>query len=396
MLAKHSPFSFVHRDRSLLIFILVAIFALSACGQATPTPTNQTQTQPTSQLATINQDGVLTPRQPRTALTLQGDGASFPAPLYQSWIVTYKKAVPNLTIGYQSTGSGQGIKDFSNGLTDFGATDAFMNDEELKAVPDTLHIPMVLGAVVVIYNLNGIRTLKLSPETLTGVYRGVIKTWNDPAIVADNQGIALPSTPIVVVYRSDGSGTTSIFTSYLSSVNPEWKSAVGSGTTVKWPIGSGAPKNDGVAAFVAKTPGSIGYVEQIYAFAQKPPLPVAALRNAAGAFVLPDEASIAAAADSFSTQMPQDLRISIVNPPGRQDAYPISGFTYILVHKQMADQTKAEALTEFLYWSLTSATPLAQSLKYVPLPETVRKRAIQLLTEISSNGQPVLRIPNTK
>jgi phosphate transport system substrate-binding protein len=398
MLAEHAPFSFTRRGKPLLAFILAAALILSACGQSTPAATPNAPSagsaQPTSLPATISSDGTLTPRQPSAALALNADGASFPAPLYQSWIAAYKKVVPNLTIGYQSTGSGQGIKDFTNGLTDFGATDAFLSDEQLKTVPDTLHIPTVLGAVVLIYNLDGIRTLKLSPETLTGIYQGVIKTWNDPAIAADNQGVQLPTLPIVVVYRSDGSGTTSIFTSYLSSVSPDWKGAVGSGTAVKWPTGTGAPKNDGIAALVAKTPGAIGYVELIYAFTQNPPLPVAALRNAAGAFVLPSDASIAAAAESFSAQMPEDLRLSIVNPPERKDAYPISGFTYLLVHKQMANQAKAEALTDFLYWSLTSGTPMAQTLKYVALPETVRKRAIQLLATITSNGQPVFRLPN--
>lgn len=328
-----------------------------------------------------------TPRDVEADLT--GSGASFPDPIYQAWIEAYKDVASGVSINYQSVGSGQGKTDFIGNVTDFGGSDAPMTDEELAEAPDALHIPMVLGAVTVIYNLEGV-DLQFSGETLAGIFLGEITTWNDPAIAEDNPDVELPDTAITVVHRSDGSGTTSIFTDYLSKVSDSWASQVGSGTAVEWPTGIGAEKNPGVAAGVQQTPGAIGYVELIYALANNMPAP--AIQNAAGNFVEPSLESTTAAAAGALNDLPEDLRVSITNPEG-EDAYPIAGFTWLLVHKEMDDVNKAQALTDFIYWALTQGDQMATDLNYAPLPDEVRELAIEKLTQVTVNGEAAFEMP---
>ena len=342
--------------------------------------------------------GTFKPRDVTAKLT--GSGASFPDPIYQTWIKNYKAVAPNVEINYQSVGSGQGRKDFFGAVTDFGGTDKYASDAELKAATDpttgtlksdVLHIPTVLGAVVATYNLPGLDKLQFSGETLAGIFMGTITAWNDPAIAADNPGVTLPDTEITVAHRSDGSGTTSIFTNYLSSVSADWKSKVGAGDTVQWPVGQGGEKNPGVAAIVQQTEGGIGYVELIYALSNN--LPVPAIKNAAGKYVVPSLESTADAAAGFLANTPDDLRVNIVNPPTGDAAYPIAGYTWILVTKDQKDEAKAQALTDFLYWALTQGSDAAKSLNYAPLPDSVREKAIAKLGEITVNGKPAFTLP---
>ncbi|MDI3341003.1 MAG: phosphate ABC transporter substrate-binding protein PstS [Sphaerobacter sp.] len=324
-------------------------------------------------------------------VTLTGSGASFPDPIYQRWIEDYRSVAPGVTINYQSVGSGQGKNDFINGVTDFGGTDAFMTDEELARAPGTLHIPTVLGAVTLTYNLPGVEGLRFSGPTIAKIFLGQVTSWNDPAIAADNPGVELPDQDITVVHRSDGSGTTAIFTDYLSKVSDEWASRVGSGTAVQWPVGIGAEKNPGVTAAVQQTPGAIGYVELIYALAND--LPAPAIQNAAGNYVEPSLESVSEAAAGFLAELPDDLRVSITNPPEGENAYPIAGFTWILVRSEYQDEAKAQALTDFLYWALTQGDASARELHYAPLPDPVRKLAIEKLGQVKVNGVPVFTPP---
>ena len=277
-------------------------------------------------------------------IRIQGAGATFPNPLYQKWFSEYNKSHPGVKFDYQSIGSGGGIKQITEKTVDFGGTDAPMTDEALAAVQNgIMHIPTVLGAVVMTYNLPGVNTeLKLTPEAISGIYLGTVKNWNDPAIASTNPDVNLPANPITVVYRSDGSGTTFVYTDYLSAVSPDWQQKVGKGTSVSWPTGIGAKGNEGVTGQVKQTPYAIGYVELIYA--KQNNLAVAAVRNSAGSFVAPSLDSITAAAASTAGKMPEDLRVSIVNPPGAT-AYPVASFTYLLVYKDQnykEGQTRAE------------------------------------------------------
>jgi phosphate transport system substrate-binding protein len=320
--------------------------------------------------------------------SLKGSGATFPNVLYQAWIQVYKKVAPNVSISYQGVGSGQGISDFIKYLTDFGGTDAAISEARVKAeAPDALHVPMVMGGVVPTYNLPGVTTLRFSPASLVGIYIGSITTWDDPRIAADNPSVKLPNTDITVVYRSDGSGTTSIWTDYLAKVSVDWKSQVGAGTTVKWPTGIGAPGNAGVANTVKQTEGAIGYVELIYTLANK--LPYGPVKNAAGNYVTPTLQSVTAAASGIV--YPESLAVSITNPPGAT-AYPISGFTYILLRAgTYTDMNKAQALTDFLYWGLTEGQGASNRLGYAPLPTQARQLAIKQLLKIRVNGQQVFK-----
>lgn len=325
---------------------------------------------------------------PLTA-SLKGSGATFPAPLYAAWIEAYKKVNPSVTISYQPVGSGQGQRDFIGYLTDFGGSDAALSARRVETeAPDAMHVPTVLGAVVPTYNLAGV-TLRFSPETLAGIYLGAIKKWNDPRIAADNPGVRLPSTAITVVYRSDGSGTTSIWTDYLSKISADWKSRVGSGNSVRWPVGVGAPGNAGVASTVRSTKGAIGYVELVFALANK--LPVPQVKNAAGNYITPSLETTTAAADGVT--IPANLVVSITNSPN-PNAYPVAGFTYLLVRATTyTDVTKAQALTDYIYWTLTEGTGAATRLGYAPLPANVRVKAIEQLQKVRVNGQPVFDAP---
>ncbi|MBW4053844.1 MAG: phosphate ABC transporter substrate-binding protein PstS [Proteobacteria bacterium] len=305
-------------------------------------------------------------------MLINGAGATFPYPIYSKWFSEYSKIDTSVKFNYQSIGSGGGIKQITEQTVDFGASDKFLTDAELKAAPGKLvHIPTVMGAVVVTYNVPGVKTgLKLSADDVSGIYLGKIKMWNDPRIANENRGVALPAKPIIVVHRSDGSGTTAIFTDYLSNVSPEWKSRVGMGTSVKWPAGLGGKGNEGVAGQVKNTAYSVGYVELAYAFENK--LPFATLKNRDGHYVVPSIKSTTAAAAGAAKHMPSDYRISLVNQPGK-DAYPIAGFTWLLVYEHQKDAAKGKKLVEFLKWELKKGQKLAAPLLYAPLPANVVK-----------------------
>jgi phosphate transport system substrate-binding protein len=321
--------------------------------------------------------------------SLRGSGATFPAPLYAAWIEAYKSVNPSVTISYQPVGSGQGQRDFIRYLTDFGGSDAAITAQRVQTeAPDALHVPTVIGAVTPTYNLPGLN-LRFSPESLAGIYLGAIRRWNDPRIAADNPGVALPNQAITVVYRSDGSGTTAIWTDYLSKVSTDWRTRVGSGNSVRWPVGVGAPGNAGVASTVRNTRGAIGYVEQVFAVANR--LPLAPVKNASGNYVAASLEATSAAADGVT--IPPSLVVSLTNSPNA-NAYPIAGFTYMLVRgSTYTDAAKAQALTDFIYWSLTEGTGAATRLGYAPLPANVRVRAIEQLRSVRVNGQPVFDAP---
>lgn len=373
--------------RATLMIVCIGMMSvlLAACGRA-PAAT------PTASTAGSSSDA-WQPRQLTT--TVSGSGASFPNALYQVWISVYTKNIaPGVTLSYQSVGSGQGKKDFVAGLTDFGGTDSALSAEEVNAqAPDAIHIPTVMGGVLPIYNLPGVTIpLRFTPELLVGIYSGEITTWNDAKIVAENPDANLPATDIAVVYRSDASGTTSIWTDYLSKVSDTWKNSVGKGSSVKWLVGIGAPGNAGVASTVQKTPGAIGYVEVAYALGANFSLPY--VKNAAGNYVQPLLANVSAAAASVTiSDDVQQLAQSITNSNDPQ-AYPISAFTYVLVHKDTyADETKAQAVVDFLYWGLTTGQDAANRLGYAPLPDNMRHAAIKALLAVKVNGQAVLDAP---
>jgi len=324
-------------------------------------------------------------------VTLNGAGASFPYPLYSKWFDEYKKKTNEaVTINYQSIGSGGGIKNITDKTVDFGASDAPMKDDQLQKAPGELfHIPTVMGAVVVTFNLEGVSTgLKMSPEVVAGIFLGEIKKWNDPKLASINPGVALPDKDITVVHRSDGSGTTNIFTDYLSSVSATWKDRVGKGTSVEWPAGVGAKGNEGVSGQVKQTPGGVGYVELAYAVENK--LPYAFIQNKDGKFVEPTIESTTAAAAAAASSMPADMRVSIVNPPGA-GSYPISGYTYLLVYKNQDDQAKGKALVDFLWWAVHDGEKFAKDLLYAPLPDNVVKLAENKIKQINYQGKQLLQ-----
>lgn len=321
-----------------------------------------------------------------STVSLQGAGATFPNPLYQKWLSEYGKLHANVRIDYQSIGSGGGIKQLKEQTVDFGASDAPMKDEDLKSASgEILHIPTVLGAVVLTYNLEGVtQTLKFSPEVIADIFLGKITKWNDPKIAADNAGVTFPATDITPVYRSDGSGTSAVFTDYLSKVSPEWKEKVGSGTSLSWPKGIGGKGNEGVTGQVKKTPNTIGYVELAYAVQNK--LPVAQVKNASGNFIAPSIEAVTMAASASAANTPDDLRVSITNAAG-PSAYPISSYTYILVYKDQKDAAKGKALVDFLWWGIHDGEAFAETLEYAPLPPDIVKKAEAKINSITAGGK---------
>ncbi len=302
------------------------------------------------------------------AETINAAGATFPAPIYQKWFGEYKTAHPDVQVNYQAIGSGGGIRQLTEGTVDFGASDMPMTDEQIKALKvKPLHFPTVLGAVVLSYNVPGVMALKLTPDAIAGIFLGDVKKWNDAKIASANPGVKLPDSEIQVVHRSDGSGTSFIFTDYLSKVSPEWKSKVGANTSVSWPVGLGGKGNDGVEGLIKQTPGSIGYVELFYAVKNK--MAFADVKNAAGKFVTPSFKSVTDAAAS-SKDMPDDFRASITNAPGA-GAYPISSFTWLLIPSEIKDSAKKNAITGFLQWMMTTGQKDCEELAYAPLPKAV-------------------------
>ncbi|HEY2499727.1 MAG TPA: phosphate ABC transporter substrate-binding protein PstS [Candidatus Angelobacter sp.] len=313
---------------------------------------------------------------------LNGAGATFPNPIYQKWFTEYHNAHKDVQINYQSIGSGGGIQQLTSGTVDFGASDGPMTDEQLsKASGKIFHIPTVLGAVVPTYNVTGVTgELKFSGDVLADIFLGNIKKWNDPRLAKANPGVKFPDEEIVVVHRSDGSGTTYIFTDYLSKVSPEWKSKVGKGTSVNWPAGLGGKGNEGVSGMVKQTEGGIGYVELIYAVSNK--MPYGSVQNAAGKFIKASLESVTAAAASVK-DMPDDFRVSITNAPGK-DAYPISSFTWLLVPAEWADATKEKAFVDFLTWMVDQGQSMTSALQYAPLPKNVATKVKARIKEVKA------------
>jgi phosphate transport system substrate-binding protein len=318
---------------------------------------------------------------PAASGQINGAGATFPNPIYSKWVFEYNKAHPDVRINYQSLGSGAGIRQLTSRTVFFGASDQPMKDEQLAAAPGRiLHFPTVLGAVVPIYNLEGIaQPLKFTGPLLADIVLGKVKKWNDPALVKNNPGVTLPGTDITFVHRSDGSGTTFIFADYLGKASPEFKSAVGVDSSLKWPVGVGGKGNEGVAGMVRQTPGSLGYVELVYAVQNK--IAVGSVQNSAGSFVTPTVDSVTAAAAGAAANMPADFRVSITNAPGAE-AYPISSFTWLLLYEDPQDKGQGHQMKEFLRWALTDGQKMAPELGYARLPQPVVDMELKALEQL--------------
>jgi phosphate transport system substrate-binding protein len=311
---------------------------------------------------------------------LNGAGATFPNPIYSKWFNEYHNQHPDIEINYQSIGSGGGIRQVTAGTVDFGATDGPMTDEQLASAKfKIIHLPTVLGSVVPAYNIPGFKgELKFTPDVIAGIYLGKIASWNDPAIAKANPGISLPNQAIIVVHRSDGSGTTYIFTDYLSKVSGEWRDSVGKGTSVRWPTGLGAKGNEGVAGMVRQMDGAFGYVELIYALQNN--ISFGSVKNASGNFVKASLESTTAAAASMKA-LPADFRVSITNPPGK-DAYPISSFTWLLIPADWKDKAKEKIIVDFLNWMLDQGQTMTADLNYAPLPDAVKQKEREAIKTI--------------
>ena len=333
----------------------------------------------------------------QSKVTINGAGATFPFPLIDTWRVDYQKVQPGVNINYQSIGSGGGVKQFTEKTVDFGATDAPLTQNESQKVPGAVHIPETIGSVVAAYNIPSIpdKGLKLSGEVLADIFLGKITKWNDPKIQSLNTDKTLPGDDIVVVHRSDGSGTTFVWTDYLSSASPAWKEQFGKGKSVQWPVGIGAPGNEGVANAIKGTPNTIGYIELSYALTTNTPF--AFIQNKEGAFVEATLASTKAVVQSYVASLPKGdgvwTNVSLVNAPGA-DSYPIASFSYLLLYKELStdpnlDQAKAKALVDFISWAITEGQKTAEGLDYVPLPEGVVKLNQDTLKSLTFKGQPI-------
>ncbi|GAB1540819.1 phosphate ABC transporter substrate-binding protein PstS [Scytonema sp. NUACC21] len=365
------------------VSVLALSISLAACGgggdQQAQTGTNSGETASTG---TATNTTATSPAKLDLGgnVSLTGAGASFPAPLYTAWFQALNQKYPNLQINYQSTGSGAGVEQFIKGTVDFGASDVAMKDEEIKKVDrGVLLLPVTAGSIVLAYNVPGVdQQLKLPRDVYIGILQGNIKTWNDPKITAANPGINLPNTLITVVYRSDGSGTTGVFTKHLSAVSPDWKSKVGEGKTVSWPVGVGAKGNEGVTAQIQQTQGAIGYVE--YGYAKQNGLKYAALQNKAGQFVAPTEESASKTLEAVA--LPDNLRAFIADPDGNE-SYPIVTYTWILAYQKYPEAAKAKAVEAMVEYALTEGQKLAPELGYVPLPQTVVQKVAAAADAIS-------------
>lgn len=358
---------------------------LGACGPSTTTPTATDSTP-----AAPGASPAVAPGTPATTtpsrldlaqnVLISGAGASFPAPLYQRWFADFNKINPKARINYQSVGSGAGVQQFINGTVDFGASDVAMNDEELaKAKGGALMLPVTAGGIVLAYNVPGIQTgLKLPRNVYVDIFLGNIKTWNDPKIAEANPGVNLPNTPISVVYRADGSGTTGVFTKHLSAVSPTWQSKIGDGKTVAWPVGSGAKGNEGVTAQISQIAGSIGYIE--YGYAKQNNLSYAALQNKAGNFVTYNNQTASNALDAV--ELPENLRAFIADPEGA-DSYPIVSYSWLLVYPKYQDAAKAKTIEAMVEYALTEGQRIAPDLGYIPLPPKVASRVATVAQAIS-------------
>jgi len=328
---------------------------------------------------------------------INGAGATFPNIIYQNWMLTYNQKFDNVEMNYQSIGSGGGIRQFSDKTVDFGGSDAPMTDSAITAIRgDVIHIPTVLGAVVPTYNLPGFTgAVRFTPDLLADIFLGKLTKWNDPRMVAANPGVSLPNVDILVVHRSDGSGTTYVWVDYLTKVSAEWAQKVGRGTSVNWPVGLGGRGNEGVSATVRQTPGAIGYVELGYALINK--MPAAQVQNKAGKFVTPTLESVTAAAQGAMAAMgpTTDFRVSITNPDG-DDAYPIASLTWILIRKTYPDPAKARELMKFLWWAVNDGQAQAPRLGYAPLPKPLVPWIQARLETVSASGRTVWKAPATR
>jgi phosphate transport system substrate-binding protein len=381
----------ISTPKRLAALAFAAAVAFGACSSsgATTEPTTAPATAPTS-AASTEPSTMAAPIPPSGSLTLQGAGATFPNPLYQVWFEQYTTAYPNIQFNYQSIGSGGGIKAITEQTVDFGASDAAMKDEEIAALPagtKLIHIPTALGAVVVIFNVPGVDKLQLDSANVADIFLGNVTKWNDPKIAANNAGVNLPDQAINVVHRSDGSGTTNAFTTYLDTVSPDWHAKVGAGKEVKWPVGQGAQGNDGVAGAVKQLAGSVGYVELQYAAQAK--ITSAYIKNADGAFVPGSTDGVTAAAEAIAANFPADARQApIINGAGAQ-TYPIASYTYLLVYTDQKDKDMGSALVAFIYWALTDGQALEKDLGFAPLPTPVQEKALASLHTILSGGSPI-------
>jgi phosphate transport system substrate-binding protein len=319
--------------------------------------------------------------------TIIGAGSTFINPIMTHWVAGFQSSHPGVQINYQSIGSGGGIQQLKQGLVDFGASDAALDDNKLKEMPPLVQVPESAGPVCITYNLPEVKTpLKLSGTTLAGIYLGQITTWQDPAIKKDNPGLNLPNHPVAVTHPSDGSGTTNIFTTYLAKVSPDWAKKVGNGLAINWPVGLGGKGSEGVSGLVRQTPGSIGYVELSYATENK--LPVVDIKNQAGSWVSPTPAGATSAIDAFHNELEQDVRMPIVDPPASaKDAYPISGLTFLLVPKQAKDPGKQNVVKGFVQYIITQGQSSAEGLQYSKLPDSLVQQDQKLLGQIGSAQQ---------
>jgi phosphate transport system substrate-binding protein len=316
-------------------------------------------------------------------------GSTFVNPIMTKWIAAYEQSHPATLVNYRAIGSGAGIAALKQSTLEIAASDMPLNDEQLKGTFPLIQVPITAGAVCAVYNLPDLKSpLRFSSSTLAGIFQGNIISWQDPAIARDNPGVALPHAAIIVVHRAEGSGTTSIFTSYLAKVNPDWSKKVGSGLSVKWPVGIGELGSTGVLDFINQNVGTIGYAELNYAAAQN--LPVASVQNRAGSFVAPSAASTTAAVQAFDQQLAQDVRASIVDPPASaKDAYPISGLSFFLIARDGSDAGERQAIRDFAQYIITGGQDLSEGLDYARLPKPVQDRALELLGQMQSNGQPI-------
>ena len=375
------------RGRRLGVMILTGILVAACSGGSTPSPSSSGGVAPSTGSGA---SAMTLPQPPSASLTLQGAGATFPNPLYQVWFEKYTEAHANIQFNYQSIGSGGGITQITQQTVDFGASDAAMKDEELAKLPTgskMLHIPTALGAVVVIFNLPGVEKLQLDSANIADIFLGNITKWNDSKIAANNAGVNLPDQAILVVHRSDGSGTTNAFTTYLDTVSPDWHTKVGMGKEVNWPPGVGAQGNDGVAGAVKQTPGAVGYVELNYA--TQTGLTSANIKNADGQFVPGTTDGVTAAAEAVAADFPADFRQApIINGTGAT-TYPIASYTYLLICTDQKDATKGQDLVAFTYWALTDGQSAENALGYAPLPAAVQQKAIDQLHLITTGGAPI-------
>jgi phosphate transport system substrate-binding protein len=322
-------------------------------------------------------------------VNLAGAGSTFVNPVMTHWTVDFSRQHPNVRINYQSIGSGAGIQQVKAGTVDFGASDASLTDQQLAAMAPVIQIPESAGPVCVTYNLPGLSApLRLSGASLSGIFLGTITKWTDPKLAKDNPGVKLPDLPVVISHRSDSSGTTSIFTTYLAAVSPDWQSKVGKGTAVSWPVGIGGKGSEGVTGNIRNTPGAIGYVELTYA--EQNHLPTVAVQNTAGQFVQPTAAGATAAIAAFTDQLTKDPRVPIVNPPANApNAYPISGLTFLIIPKDGPDKAKRTALKQFVQYVITDGQATAGTLSYAPLPDGVKQYDQQQLQSMTAAGQPI-------